>query len=74
MINAQLIKQLRDLTQAGMLDCKKALEANDGNVEKAVVWLREKELQKLKRRQQVVLQLKVYVHMQFQVTRLFILN
>lgn len=50
MINAQLIKQLRDLTQAGMLDCKKALEANDGNVEKAVVWLREKGIAKAEKK------------------------
>lgn len=50
MINAQLIKQLRDLTAAGMLDCKKALEANDGDVEKAVVWLREKGIAKAEKK------------------------
>ena len=49
-INAQLIKQLRDLTSAGMLDCKKALEANDGDIEKAVVWLREKGIAKAEKK------------------------
>ncbi len=41
-ISAKLVKELRDRTGAGMLDCKKALEATDGNVEEAVTWLREK--------------------------------
>lgn len=41
MISAKLVKELRDLTGAGMMDCKKALEATEGNVEKAVDWLRE---------------------------------
>jgi elongation factor Ts len=40
-ISPQTIKQLRDQTGAGMLDCKAALEATDGDLEKAVVWLRE---------------------------------
>ena len=35
------IKELRELTGAGMMDCKKALLANDENVEKAKDWLRE---------------------------------
>lgn len=42
MITASLVKELRDLTGAGMMDCKKALEATNGNIEEAVVWLREK--------------------------------
>lgn len=41
-ISAKLVKELRDRTGAGMLDCKKALEANEGDVDKAIVWLREK--------------------------------
>lgn len=41
-ISAKLVKELRDLTAAGMLDCKKALEATEGNVQEAVTWLREK--------------------------------
>lgn len=39
-----MVKELRDKTGAGMLDCKKALEQTEGNVEKAVDWLREKGL------------------------------
>lgn len=46
MVTAQLIKTLRDMTGAGMLDCKKALEETNGNVEKAVDYLREKGIAK----------------------------
>ncbi|MDD2181008.1 MAG: translation elongation factor Ts [Bacilli bacterium] len=42
MINASLVKELRELTGAGMLDCKKALEETNGNIEEASNWLREK--------------------------------
>lgn len=45
-MSAKLIKELRGLTGAGMLDCKKALEANDGNVQAAVDWLRKKGIAK----------------------------
>ncbi|MFV0275481.1 MAG: elongation factor Ts, partial [Bacilli bacterium] len=38
----QDIKKLRDLTGAGMMDCKKALEETNGNIEEAVKYLREK--------------------------------
>jgi elongation factor Ts len=41
-ITAQMVKELREVTGAGPLDCKKALEANDGNLQKAVDFLREK--------------------------------
>lgn len=43
-INTQTIKELREATGAGVLDCKKALEANDGDFEKALQYLREKGL------------------------------
>lgn len=43
-ISAELIKELRDTTGAGILDCRKALEETDGNLEKAIVILREKGL------------------------------
>ncbi len=43
-ITAALVKELRERTQAGMMDCKKALTANDGNMEAAIDWLREKGL------------------------------
>lgn len=46
MITAKQVKELRDLTGAGMLDCKKALEASDGNVDAAIDWLREKGISK----------------------------
>lgn len=45
-VNAQLIKELREITQAGMMDCKKALEATDGNIDNAIIWLRENGLAK----------------------------
>ena len=41
-ITAKLVKDLRDQTGAGMMDCKKALNETDGNVEKALEWLRKK--------------------------------
>ena len=46
MISASLVKKKNKKTGAGMLDCKKALEANDGNIEAAVDWLREKGISK----------------------------
>ena len=46
MITASLVKELRELTGAGMLDCKKALEACEGNIEKSSEWLREKGISK----------------------------
>ena len=46
MISASLVKELRETTGAGMLDCKKALEATDGNMEEAINWLREKGISK----------------------------
>jgi elongation factor Ts len=45
-MNASLIKELRDISGAGMMDCKKALEENDNNIEKATEWLREKGIAK----------------------------
>lgn len=40
-ISAQLVKQLRDRTGAGMMECKKALVATNGNIEEAIVYLRK---------------------------------
>ena len=45
-ITAALVKELRDRTSAGMMDCKKALEECDGDMEKAALWLREKGIAK----------------------------
>ncbi len=41
-ISASDVKALRDRTGAGMMDCKKALQESGGDVEEAIVWLREK--------------------------------
>ena len=46
MISASMVKDLRETTGAGMLDCKKALEATNGNMEEAITWLREKGISK----------------------------
>ena len=46
MFKASDVKELREKTGAGMMDCKKALEACDGDQEKAVDWLREKGIAK----------------------------
>ena len=43
---AQDVKKLREMTNVGMMDCKKALQATDGNIEAAIDWLREKGLAK----------------------------
>jgi elongation factor Ts len=43
-ITAEKVKELRDKTNAGMMDCKKALKETNGDLEKAVVYLREKGL------------------------------
>ncbi len=46
MVSPSLVKDLREMTGAGMLDCKKALDATDGNIDEAVNWLREKGISK----------------------------
>ncbi|MBE6062184.1 MAG: elongation factor Ts [Clostridium butyricum] len=43
-ISAQLVKELREMTGAKMMDCKKALVATEGNIDKAIEFLREKGL------------------------------
>jgi len=43
-VSAKLVKVLRDRTGAGMMDCKKALAENEGDVDKSVDWLRQKGL------------------------------
>ena len=45
-ITAAMVKDLREKTAAGMMDCKKALTECDGDMEKAVDWLRQKGLSK----------------------------
>lgn len=43
-ISAATVKELRDRTNAGMMDCKKALAESGGDMEKAIAWLRQKGL------------------------------
>ncbi len=43
-ITPQMVKELRERTQAGMMDCKRALEETGGDMEKAIAYLREKGL------------------------------
>lgn len=45
-ITAALVKELRERSGVGMMDCKKALQENDGNIEAAIDWLRAKGLSK----------------------------
>ncbi len=45
-ITASLVKELRNKTGAGMMDCKKALTETDGNIELSIDWLREKGISK----------------------------
>jgi elongation factor Ts len=49
-ISAKLVKELRDKTGAGMMDCKKALTATEGDLDKAVDWLREKGIAKAEKK------------------------
>lgn len=46
MVTASMVKELRESTGAGMLDCKKALDETNGDMTKAVEWLREKGISK----------------------------
>ncbi|MEL7243655.1 MAG: translation elongation factor Ts [Cyanobacteria bacterium J06573_2] len=41
-INAKIVQQLRQQTGVGMMDCKKALQATNGDIEAAITWLRKK--------------------------------
>jgi len=50
MFKASDVKELRDKTGAGMLDCKKALEATNGNMSEAADWLREKGISKAEKK------------------------
>lgn len=49
-ITANMVKELRDKTGAGMMDCKKALTAVDGDMTKAIDWLREKGIAKAEKK------------------------
>ena len=46
MFSASDVKELREKTGAGMMDCKKALQESNGDMDKAIDWLREKGISK----------------------------
>ncbi len=50
-VSASQVKELREMTGAGMLDCKKALDATNGDFDKAIDWLREKGISKAKKKE-----------------------
>ena len=49
-ITAAMVKELREMTGAGMMDCKKALGETDGNMDEAVKYLREKGISKAEKK------------------------
>jgi len=49
-ISAQMVKELRQMTGAGPLDCKRALEEADGDMQKAADWLRERGISKAQKK------------------------
>ena len=51
MITANMVKELREASGSGMLDCKKALTETNGNMEEAITWLREKGISKAAKKQ-----------------------
>ena len=55
-VTAGMVKELREMTGAGMMDCKKALAATDGDMDKAVEFLRERDLQAQRKRLAVLQQ------------------
>ena len=48
-ITAAMVKELREMTGAGMMDCKKALAETDGDKQKAIDYLREKGIAKTRK-------------------------
>ena len=50
-ITASMVKELREASGAGMMDCKTALNENDGNMEAAIDWLRTKALPRQRKKQ-----------------------
>ena len=50
MVTASLVKELREKSNAGMMDCKKALDATNGDIDAAMDWLREKGISKAQKK------------------------
>ena len=55
-VTAALVKELSEITGAGMMDCKKALVETDGDIDKAIEYLREKDFLRQQRNQTELLQ------------------
>ena len=51
-ITASMVKELREMTGAGMMDCKKALNETNGDMDAAVEYLRRTDRQKLRKKQE----------------------
>lgn len=49
-VDATIVKELRAITGAGIMDCREALKENDGDVEKAAGWLRQKGISKAEKK------------------------
>ena len=63
-ITAAMVKELREMSGAGMMDCKKALTATDGDMDKAIEFLREKGLATAQKKQEE-LQLRVSLWLRY---------
>ena len=55
-VTAAMVKELREMTGAGMMDCKKALNETDGNMDAAIEYLRKNVRQKLTKKLEESLQ------------------
>ena len=55
-VTAKMVKELREMTGAGMMDCKKALNETDGNMDAAIEYLRKNGRQKLTKKLEESLQ------------------
>jgi len=67
-ITASMVKELREMTGAGMMDAKKALVENDGNIEASVDWLRTRRVLQRPLKRRVARRLRVLYPLQ-QTTR-----
>ena len=69
MITAKSVKELREMTGAGMMDCKKALTETNGDIEKAVEFLREKGLAAAAKKEEELLLKVLLRHILQKITR-----
>lgn len=71
-ITASQVKELREMTGAGMMDCKKALTATEGDMDQAVEWLRENGLAKAAKNPDVLQQRVSLLSMSMRMARLLL--